>query len=250
MRDLSWRLHSQRASYMVFLAARSGINQRRRQDMKRLVVLALCAAIAISLVVIAQEVSVYSAEKQERFPLLQVDKLSDQQRPFADQILKVSSIGLSGPYNMLLRSPVMGQRVFSLLDYLRFNTSVPRRLNEFAILIQARLWTSQIEWTAHYPLALKAGLTQSVADDLKVGKRPADMKPDEAAVYDLCMEISKNHFVSDATFQKAREQFSDQQIVDLLSVSGTYTMLARLSNPAEDKTPGGKTPPLQPLTEK
>jgi 4-carboxymuconolactone decarboxylase len=56
----------------------------------------------------------------------------------------------------------MGQRMFAMLDYLRFNTSVPGKLNEFAILIQARLWTSQVGWTAHYPVALKAGLPQAL----------------------------------------------------------------------------------------
>jgi 4-carboxymuconolactone decarboxylase len=215
--------------------------------MRPRVVLALCAVTAMALALMIPEVQVYSSDKEPRFPQLQIERLTDQQRPFADEILKVSSIGISGPYNMLLRSPDMGQRVFRLLDYLRFNTSVPRRLNEFAILIQARLWTSQVEWTAHYPLALKAGLSEAVANDLKEGKRPAAMQPDEAAVYDLCMDISKNHVVSDATFKKAREFFTDQQIVDLLTVSGTYITLAMLSNTAEDPTPGGKTPPLQPL---
>ena len=57
--------------------------------------------------------------------------------------------------------------MFELLDYLRFNTSVPRRLNEFAILIQARLWTSQVEWLAHYPLAIKEGISEATASDLK-----------------------------------------------------------------------------------
>src|ERR1700675_2289685 len=155
------------------------------------------------------EVQVHSADKEQRFPLLKLEQLNDQQRPFADEILKVSSIGISGPFNMLLRSPVMGQRMFAMLDYLRFNSSVPRKLNEFAILIQARLWTSQVEWTAHYPLALKAGLPQAVADDLKVGKRPASMQPDEAAVYDMFMELAANHVVSDATFKKARALFTD-----------------------------------------
>jgi 4-carboxymuconolactone decarboxylase len=108
-------------------------------------------------------------------PLLKLEQLNDQQRPLADEILKVASIGISGPFNLLLRSPVMGQRMFAMLNYLRFNSSVPGKLNEFAILIQARLWTSQVEWTAHYPIALKAGLPQAVADDLKVGKRPASM---------------------------------------------------------------------------
>lgn len=215
--------------------------------MKRVIVLALCVAIAMGLALAIPEVRVHSSDKEQRFPQLKVEQLNEQQRPFADEILKVSSIGISGPYNMLLRSPVMGERMFAMLDYLRFNTSVPRRLNEFAILIQARLWTSQVEWTAHYPLALKAGLAETVANDLKVGKRPAAMQPDEAAVYDLCMDLAKDHVVSDANFKKAREVFSDQQIVDLIAVSGIYITLAMLSNTAEDPTPGGKTPPLQPL---
>ena len=215
--------------------------------MKRLAVLALCVAVGFGWILAMPEAEVHSADKEQRFPLLKMEQLNEQQKPFADEILKVSSIGISGPYNMMLRSPVMGQRMFSMLDYLRFNTSVPRRLNEFAILIQARLWTSQVEWTAHYPLALKAGLPQAVADDLKVGKRPASMQPDEAAVYDLCMDLAKDHVVSDATFKKARAAFSDQKIVDLITVSGIYDTLAMLSNTAEDAAPGGKEPPLAPL---
>jgi 4-carboxymuconolactone decarboxylase len=215
--------------------------------MKRGVVLALCVVSGIGLALMMPEVNVHSADKEQRFPLLKVEQLSDQQRPFADEILKVSSVGISGPYNMMLRSPVMGQRMFMLLDYLRFNTSVPRKLNEFAILIQARLWTSQLEWTAHYPLAIKAGLSEAVASDLRVGKRPASMQADEAAVYDMFMELATNHVVSDATFKKARAVFTDQQIVDLIAVSGTYITAAMLSNTAEDPTPGGKTPPLDPL---
>jgi len=122
-----------------------------------------------------------------------------------------------------------------------------RKLNEFAILIQARLWTSQIEWFAHYPLAIKAGLSESVAADLKEGKRPSGMQPDEALVYDLCMELSTKHFVSDATYKRARELFSEQQVVDLVMVSGVYVSVAMLANTAEEGVPAGKTPPLQPL---
>jgi 4-carboxymuconolactone decarboxylase len=215
--------------------------------MKRRIVLALCASAGIGLTLMMAGVAVHSSEKEQRFPVLKIEQLNDQQKPFADEILKVSSIGITGPYNMMLRSPVMGQRMFSMLDYLRFNTSVPRKLNEFAILIQGRLWTSQVEWSAHYPLAIKAGLPQSVADDLKVGKRPASMAPDEEAVYDFCMELSTKHAVSDATFKKIRAVFTDQQIVDLIGVTGTYITAAMLSNTNEDPTPGGKTPPLAPL---
>ena len=96
--------------------------------------------------------------KEPRFPLLTMDQLNDQQKPLGAQIMKVSSVGLGGPYNPLLRSPVLGQRMFDLLHYLRWETSVPLKLNEFAILIIGRQWRSQVEWLAHAPLAIKAGL--------------------------------------------------------------------------------------------
>jgi len=161
--------------------------------------------------------------------------------------LKVSSVGLGGPYNALLRSPELGTRMFALLDYLRFNTSVPRRLNEFAILVQARLWTSQVEWLAHYPIALREGIAAATLTDLKAGRRPASMKTDEAAVYDLCMEISTTHKVTDATYARAARVLNEQQLVDLLTLSGTYATLAMVMNGFEQELPPGTEAPLQPL---
>ena len=182
--------------------------------------------------------------KEPRFVQLRMEDLNEQQRPLAEEIMKISSVGIGGPYNALLRSPQMGERMFRLLDYLRFNTSVPRKLNEFAILIVARQWTSQVEWYAHYPLAIKAGLSEAVAADLKEGRRPAAMQPEEAATYDFLIELSTRHEVSDATFNSLRGFLSEQQIVDLVTVSGTYVTLAMLLSAAEQGVPAGKTPPL------
>ncbi len=213
-----------------------------------LIALGMVIGLAIGLALAIPMLHARAADSQPRFPQLTMDQLNDQQRPLGEKVMKVSSIGLGGPYNSLLRSPVMGDRLFMLLDYLRFNTSVPRRLNEFAIIIQARLWTSQVEWRAHYPLALKAGLPKPVADDLAEGKRPAGMQPAEAVVYDLSMELSTKHELSDATFKRARAIFSDQQLVDLAAVSGTYVLTAMiLKNAAEEGIPDGKTPLLKPL---
>ena len=201
-------------------------------------------AVRIFRVTKLEEVAGASTTPGGRLPQLTVEQLNPQQRVLADDILKVSSVGLGGPYNALLRSPELGKRMFALLDYLRFNTSVPRRLNEFAILIQARLWTSQVEWLAHYPLALKEGISEATADALKAGRRPASMKPDEAAVYDLCMEVSTTHKVSDATYRRAAQFLNEQQLVDLLTLSGTYASLAMMMNAVEQGVPPGVTPPF------
>src|SRR5215212_546767 len=117
--------------------------------------------------------------KTPRFPQLTMDQLDPAQKPLGEQIVKVSSIGIGGPYNSMLRSPVLGQRLFDLFHYLRWETSVPLRLNEFAILIIARQWRSQVEWYAHAPIAAKAGLSTALIAALKAGGRPPDMAEDE-----------------------------------------------------------------------
>ena len=121
-----------------------------------------------------------ATSKAPRFPQLTMDQLSEAQKPLGEQVMKVSSVGIGGPYNPMLRSPVLGQRLFDLFYYLRWKTSVPTRLNEFAILIIGRQWRSQVEWFAHAPLAAKAGLSPDIIAELKANKRPSNMAEDEA----------------------------------------------------------------------
>ena len=213
--------------------------------MGRTLVRSLTAAALACLLSGAIGADVSPATKPPRFPQLTMQQLNEQQKPLGEQILKVSSVGLGGPYNPLLRSPVLGQRMFDLLYYLRWNTSLPLRLNEFAILITGRLWRSQVEWFAHAPLAIKAGLSPDIVADLKANRRPANMKPDEAAVYDFVMELSTKHQVSDETFDRAKLLLGEQQVVDLTAVTGTYVTVAMLLAMAEEGVPPGKEPPFK-----
>ncbi|MFL5092966.1 MAG: carboxymuconolactone decarboxylase family protein, partial [Xanthobacteraceae bacterium] len=166
------------------------------------------------------------ALSEPRFPQLTVDQLDDVQRRVATRIAQVSSAGLGGPYSILLRSPVLAERYLGMTDYLRFGTSLPHRLNELAILIEARLWDAQYEWWAHYPIALKAGLSQAVADDIRDGRRPTSMQPDEEVVYDVCIELLRDRNLTDATFNRAKEMLGEQPIIDLIAVAGFYVMVS------------------------
>jgi 4-carboxymuconolactone decarboxylase len=188
----------------------------------------------------------HAGSKEPRFPQLTVDQLTDAQKPLAGQIMKVSSVGIGGPYNAMLRSPVFGQKMFDLLYYLRWQTSVPLKLNEFAILIIGRQWRSQVEWFAHAPLAIKAGLSPDIVAELKSNKRPANMAPEEAAVYDFVSELTTQHVVSDATFARAKRLLGEQQVVDLTAVAGTYVTIAMILAMAEESVPPGKEPPFKP----
>jgi 4-carboxymuconolactone decarboxylase len=186
-----------------------------------------------------------ATSKEPRFPQLTMDQLSEAQKPLGEQIMKVSSVGIAGPYNPIMRSPVLGQRLFDLFHYLRWETTVPTKLNEFAILIIGRQWRSQVEWYAHAPLAAKAGLSPDIIADLKANKRPSNMAEDEALVYDFVTELTTTQKVSDETYARARKAFNDQQIVDLTAVAGNYVMVAMILAMAEETTPPGKEPPFR-----
>ena len=183
--------------------------------------------------------------KTPRFPQLTLDQLDEAQKPLGEEIMKVSSTGIGGPYNPMLRSPVLGQRLFDLFHYLRWETSVPTKLNEFAILIIGRQWRSQVEWFAHAPIAAKAGLSTDIIAELKASKRPSNMAEDEALVYDFVTELTTTKKVSDETFARAKKVFNDQQIVDLTAVAGNYVMVAMMLAMAEQSVPPDKEEPFK-----
>jgi 4-carboxymuconolactone decarboxylase len=135
--------------------------------MRQMLIAAACLALPRAWIA-ANTVSSPARGKEPRFPQLTLAELNDQQRPVGEKIVKISSVGLGGPYNPMLRSPVYAQRMYDLLDYLRWHTSVPTKLNEMAILVVSRQWRSQVEWYAHAPLAKKAGLADSIIADLSV----------------------------------------------------------------------------------
>jgi 4-carboxymuconolactone decarboxylase len=184
----------------------------------------------------------------ERFTQITYEALAPNVQPLADDILKVSSAALGGPYNALLRSPEMARRAFDFLDYLRFKTSVNKRLNEFAILIQARISNAQYEWWVHERIARKAGLSDAVMLDLQQCQRPQSMQADEQLVYDYCVQLSLNHRVSDALWQEAVTQMGEQAVVDLTVLSGTYVMVSMLLNATQVGIPDGGAEPLQVLS--
>ena len=186
-----------------------------------------------------------ATSKEPRFPQLTMDQLNDQQKPLGEAIMKVSSVGIGGPYNPMIRSPVLGQRLYDLFYYLRWQTSVPTRLNEFAILIIGRQWRSQVEWFAHAPLAAKAGRAADGSAELKAGNRPTKLAEDEAVVYDFVTELTTTKKVSDETYARAKKIFNDQQIVDLTAVAGNYVMVAMILAMAEETVPPGKEEPFK-----
>lgn len=187
------------------------------------------------------------SERPPRFPPLAPEDMTPAQRSVADAIAAGPRGGLRGPFQAWLRSPELADRLQKVGEQLRFHSSVPRRLNELAILMTARAWDAQFEWYAHHRLALDAGLDAAVASDIAAGRRPTTMRADEAVVYDFCTELRATRRVSDETLSRALELLGEQGVVDLIAVSGYYDIVSMTLNVAEVPLPDGLAAPLKPL---
>ena len=194
-----------------------------------------------------------------RFPILKPEQLTPEQARLMQALIagprSAGSTGADavnrfltrGPFNAWLRSPEFGDRMQKLGEHVRFHSSLPPRLNELAILITARHWTSQFEWYAHHAIALKAGLDPKIAADLALNKRPRNMQDDEAAVYDFCTQLHRMKKVSDAAYQRAVALFGEKGVMDLIGVSGYYAAVSMTLNVAGVPVPAGRKNPLKPL---
>jgi 4-carboxymuconolactone decarboxylase len=188
------------------------------------------------------------AQAEERFSPLRLDALSSEQQEMQKMLVtppRNSRIN-TGPFNAFARSPELGILLLKVSDYVRWNTSLPPRLSEFAIMIAARQWSQPYEWRAHYPLAIKAGLDRQVIVDLAAGNRPAGMNEDETALYDFCTELYRNRDVSDKSFKAAAAKFGERGIMDVIGIIGYYDLVSMALNTQRATGTPGEEPPLPP----
>ena len=181
---------------------------------------------------------------EERLPAIPPSQYTEEQKRAAAEFEAARKVPLFGPFEPLMYSPQVMSQARAMGDYLRFKSAIGNTLSELAILITAREWTQDYEWTVHYPIALKAGIRQQIADAIALGRRPTAMSADEAAVFDYASELLKNKQVSDATFERAKSRFGLKGVVDLTGIVGYYTFLAMQLNAAQYPipVPGRKLP--------
>ena len=183
----------------------------------------------------------------DRFAPLTYQGMTTAQKKMFESLISGERRGAGGPFNVLLRSPEMGDLAQQFGASMRFHSSIPGKLNELAIIITARHWTSHYEWYAHKRAALAAGLSAAIVDAVAAGKRPAVMQADEEAVYNFCTELLTTKQVSDRTFQATKDRFGERGVVDLVGVSGYYGLVSMLLNTDRYPLPDGVQPELKAL---
>jgi 4-carboxymuconolactone decarboxylase len=191
-----------------------------------------------TLVLVLSLVFSAGALAQERMGPIPAEKMTPEQKQAAADHTKARG-QLTGPWQVLLRSPELMGRVRGLSDYVRWNGALSPRQSEFVILITAREWSQPYEWNAHQPLAVKGGLNPEIAKAIAEGRRPHGMAEDEEILYDFATELLQNRSVSDATYARMTAKFGEKAILDTIGLMGHYSLIAMVLNTARTPVPPG-----------
>ncbi len=175
------------------------------------------------------------------------DQVAEQHRGAFDQIAAAPGGIGSGPTSIMKNSPEMAKRAMHLSDYLRNESSLPKKVQELAMLTAARAMDCQYIWNAHAAAGRREGLSDALVDALRDNQTLPTLAADEGTVINMGMEFFRTHKVSQETFEAVLDQFGRQGFAELTALMGYYAMLSFNANAVELDLPSDRTEPVLPI---
>ena len=180
----------------------------------------------------------------DRLPPFDPADATPEQKAVLDEILAGPRGNLNGPFLGWIHSPELAQHAQRLGAFCRYQTGLPLRLSELAILVTAARWQAQAEWYIHHPIALQAGVPETIAEAIRVGQRPTFGDADDELIFDFACELYDAKRVSDATYAKAVARFGHEVTVNLVALLGYYALVAMTLNVFNMRAQGQTTLPF------
>jgi 4-carboxymuconolactone decarboxylase len=174
-----------------------------------------------------------------RLPELGPNEMSAEQKQIYDTIASGPRGLVRGPLAIWLRRPELAARAQALGEYCRYNSSLPKRLSELAILVTARHWGAEFEWFAHKKHALDAGLSGHIIEAIRTWQTPVFADPQEQAVYDIATAIYRDRRLTDALYTNGLTALGEDSLIDLIGVLGYYALISMTINAFDVAPPRG-----------
>ncbi len=174
----------------------------------------------------------------DRLPPIDSASYTSEQALAAKALTATPRGEVRGPFIPLLYSPHLLDHTQKLGAFIRYDSSIPQRLREFAILVTARFWEQAYEWHVHAALAIGAGVTPTTIDALAENVFPATAAADERIVWHFCTQVHQAHCVDDTVYGETIALLGAPGTVELTALCGYYAMLAMVLNVARTPCPG------------
>ncbi len=180
-----------------------------------------------------------------RVPYVDREELDAEGKEIYDRIRRDRNsdrVGLQ--FRALLHNPQATSCLTSMGAQLRFKSAIPENLKEFAIIVAAREWNSDIEWTAHAALAAQAGVSAASIEAVRTGQGLSALTPDEQVIARFVHQLLRDKNVTDAAYAAADKLLGPRGMVDLTLTCGYYSAINIAQIALKSELEPGKTSTL------
>ena len=115
--------------------------------------------------------------------------------------------------------------MYNLFRSLASADSSPKSLKEIAILTIARECDDDFIWTHHERGARRAGVSDSVIDDIQHRRVPKECTKEETATAKFAWQFLRDHRIEDEVFDIVHRHLGDKGVVELTLLIGVYTSI-------------------------
>ena len=171
-------------------------------------------------------------------------EMTPAQKEVHDEIVAGKRGRFGGPFQILIRSPEVCRHLQRLGEYLRWGSSLPPALSELAICLTARHLRVNLEWHAHAPLAIEAGVPAAAIEAIRTGATPSFTANDQVLVHRVVTELIDTKRLSDTTFADVISRFGERGVIELGTIVGYYTAIGNALNAFQVPLPPGAPEPF------
>jgi 4-carboxymuconolactone decarboxylase len=168
--------------------------------------------------------------REGRISLPTVDALTPEQRKVHQDVVNGPRGRVVGPLRAVIHSPELAARWSRMGEFLRYQTTIPARYSELAIIVTSRRWSSHCEWAIHTRIARAEGVAEETIEAIRTGKPPAFENQDDADIYEFARQLQQTGNVDLSTYRRIGERWGEIGLVELTALIGYYTMVAMTLN--------------------
>ena len=137
---------------------------------------------------------------------------------------------LIGPFNAMLRSPLIAKALMGVTAAEGEHTSLSERVRQVVILTTGAVWRAAYELYAHTAVGQKAGLDDATIQALVAGQKPAGLPAEESVAYDFTHFLVATHQIAPELYEQAIVTFGEKGVVDMIALAGQYMTISALLN--------------------
>ena len=177
-----------------------------------------------------------------RLPIVKRDDLDEDGKRIYDMLAggEGKTVTPTGPAAISLQSPKVAEAIQMLNQYLRFHGVLKARDYEVAILVAAREFDQQYEWSGHEMGARTAKVPESVIDAIKFNKDATGFSDKDTLLITFTRQLLHQHKLDSDQYAKSVAVFGKQGTLELATIIGDYAMAAIMLNATDQHLPAGR----------